>query len=295
MIGHPRDVVSCVIVNYNRRDDTLACLQSLHEMESVPHIIIVDNGSTDGSVAAFKSLPQPATLIEAGRNLGFGKGANLGIREALRRGSSYIWLLNNDTLVAPDSLAHLLRTLEEAPSVGGVASVILRMSDRTIEAYGGGSVNEWLGTTRPFASPKTRRLDYLACASALVRSDVFNEVGLFDEVFFAYYEDIDLSLRLRSAGWGIAVAPSSTIRHRGAATTNEGEETRSLWGDLVYVESAGAFLGKHMDPRKVVGTPLRLLAMIGVRIARRQWRRLPIVVVRFLRGFRRGYSSARRA
>lgn len=293
MISDP--VVTCVVVNYNGKEDTLACLASLDTV-TFPglDVIVVDNGSTDGSVSAIRALPRAPSVLEAGDNLGFGKGANLGICEAINRGARYVWLLNNDTLVSPESLSCLVEVLEREPDVGGVASVILKMSDGSVESYGGGSVNRWLGTTQPFIEPLPRDLDYLACASALIRREAFETVGLFDEIFFAYYEDIDLSVRLQRAGWQLAVALNSTIRHKGGATTNSGRPTRSLWGDLVYVESAGAYLGKHMDALKLLGAPLRLLAMIGVRIFRRQVKRLPTVIKRFLVGFRRGYMSRSR-
>ena len=290
----PRDdQVACVILNFNGIGDTLPCIDSVRKLEGgPPHIIVVDNGSSDGSAEALDGLSPPITLIRSPENLGFGGGANLGIRRALALGVDYVWLLNNDTLVE-SSLDPMVAILEDDPKVGGVASTIFQMQEDSVEAYGGGSVNHWLGTTQPYTEPTERPLDYLACASAVIRSSVFEQVGLFDTVFFAYYEDIDLSLRMTSQGWTLATTSESKVRHKRGATTNRGQTTRSLWGDLVYVESAGAFLGKNLDARKVVGTPLRLIAMIVVRIGRRQWRRIPTVIARFLKGFRRGLLAKR--
>lgn len=281
--------VGCVIVNYNGLEDTLACLASLQNLDIQPINIVVENGSTDGSWEGLRSTGT-TTLLRSETNLGYGGGANLGIEEALRQGCSYIWLLNNDTVVEPDALRELLEPMEREPSLGGVASAILRMSDGTVEAYAGGAVNGWLGSTMPYTTPRGRPLDYLACASALIRAEVFRGVGLFDEIFFAYYEDIDLSVRMQRAGWELGTATGSRVHHKGGATANEGQAKRSLWADLTYVESSGAFLGKHLDARKTVGVPLRIAAMVGVRIWRRQWTRIPTVLLRFLRGFRRGLS-----
>ena len=215
--------VTCVVVNWNGWQDTIACIASLRESE-YPNlsVILVDNGSTDGSVTMIRSAHPWVEIIESAANLGFGGGNNLGIRVAIERGARYLWLLNNDTVVQPQTLTALVRTAEGDPELGQVGSVLLyaHAPDR-VQAWGGGSINLWAGTSRHHHQPvPAGELDYLTAASVLIPAKVLNQVGLFDEGYFMYWEDADLSFRIRAAGWKLGVAAEGTLLHKEGGSNN---------------------------------------------------------------------------
>jgi GT2 family glycosyltransferase len=214
--------VVCVIVNWNGWVDTLQCIESLqHSDHKNLSLILVDNGSTDGSVARIREAFPDLEIVEKPVNLGFGAGNNLGIRLALERGASYVWLLNNDTIVRPDTLTALLRTAQADPSLGAVGSVLYyaHAPDR-VQAWGGGKINLWTGTSRHHHQPVAEDdLDFLTAASILFPANVLRTVGVFDERYFMYWEDTDLSFRIRAAGWRLGVAVDAKLLHKEATST----------------------------------------------------------------------------
>jgi GT2 family glycosyltransferase len=213
--------VTCILVNFNGWADTLQCLQSLCRIDyGSLSLILVDNGSTDDSVARIRAAFPEIEIIESPRNLGFGAGNNLGIRRALDRGAKYVWLLNNDTVVRPDTLRALIAVAEADPSLGAVGSVLYYAhAPRQVQAWGGGYLNLRMGTTHHFhEAVPWERLEYLTAASILIPAKMFENVGLFDEQYFMYWEDTDLSMRMRRAGWKLGVAEGATLLHKEGGT-----------------------------------------------------------------------------
>jgi GT2 family glycosyltransferase len=212
-----------IIVNWNGRADTLECLASLHNA-ALPNVrtVVVDNGSEDGSAAAIRDAYPAVTLIEAGKNLRFAGGNNLGIRHALEQGAGQILLLNNDTTVAPDFLGHLSRTLTETPGAGVVAPKILYYSSPREIWYAGGEVSFWTGTMRHVGiratdGPGFGSVTDTAYASGccfLASRSAFEKVGLLDETYFIYTEDADWCMRARTAGYRILFEPRARIWHK---------------------------------------------------------------------------------
>src|SRR5436190_7401977 len=122
--------VAVIVLNWNGRDDTLACLESLAGLNYDNfQVMVVDNGSTDGSVGAIRPRFPGVEIIETGRNLGFAEGNNVGIRLALDRGMDYVFLLNNDTVVDPSLLSELVAAAERCPEGGIFGAQILYHSD----------------------------------------------------------------------------------------------------------------------------------------------------------------------
>jgi hypothetical protein len=226
--------LSVVILNYNTVNLTRECLKTVlasrlgkYSME----VIVCDNGSTDGSREMItKEFPQ-AVLINNNKNLGFAAGNNPGIKRARGR---YVLLLNTDTEVPKNTIATMLKFMDENPSVGASTCKLL-LPDGTMDpACHRGFPTPWVaftymsGLERLF--PKTRafgeyhqgykdlstihEVDCIVGAFFLMRRKVIEKVGLLDEEFFMYGEDIDLAQRIRDAGWKIMYNPKVTILHK---------------------------------------------------------------------------------
>jgi len=221
--------VFLVTLSWNRKEDTLACLASVMAMDPPPsHLILVDNASADGTPQAVaERFPQVQLLINS-ENLGFAAGANVGLREALNGGAGYVLLINNDTVVAPDLLAALLAVAEGDPQVGVVAPKIYYDDPPDRVWYAGIMRRRWLpglafpgyGRRDALRYDRLRDVDYVTGCGLLVRAGVLRQVGLFDEIaFFMYHEDLDLSERVRRAGYRIVYAPQAHMWHKESAST----------------------------------------------------------------------------
>ena len=265
--------VTTVVVNWNGLDDTRRCLESLQRLDYPEFsVVLVDNGSTERMPVELPGVE----LIRSDHNRGFAGGANLGIGRALEGNAAYVWLLNNDTEVEPRTLSALVATAEADPRVGVVGGVLP-------DAWGGGSIDPWTGVSKPATSSRDR-LDYITGACMLIRSAVFDEVGLLDDSYFFYYEDADFCVRARAAGWRLAVAPDARLGHRGSASVNRGTEgVRSAWADRLQVQSSGRFIGKHAGARAAVAVPLRLAGLTLNRVRRGQLRAVPQLTSELLR------------
>ena len=219
--------VSVVVVNWNRRELLRGCLQSIAIQAGVSYeIIVVDNGSTDGSLDAVSEFKQtvsfPVRLIANKANLGFCTANNQGIAEA--RGP-YIALLNNDAEAAPGWLAAMVRELDTRPEFGMIASKIVVYDDpRRIDKAGHliypDGQNRGRGSGEIDAGQYDQVEEVLwpdGCA-ALYRKAMLDEIGGFDEDLFAYGDDAELGLRARIAGWKCLYVPEALVRHRRGST-----------------------------------------------------------------------------
>ncbi len=273
--------VAIVVLNWNGWQDTLACIASLQTLDYPNfHIVLVDNGSTDGSEAQFLRALSSVELLQTGSNLGFGGGCNVGIRHALAAGAEYVWLINSDATVAPDALSALVRLADENPRLGAVGSVLFDAEAVTrVQLWGGGRVGLWLGRSVHCLNPGTT-LDFVSGASMLLRRAALEQVGLFDDTrFFMYWEDTDLGFRLRKAGWMLAVAEDSKIWHKQSASLGLGNPLL----DEYATRSCVRFLRRHA-PIPFVSVGLMLVRMVVKRIVIGRPDRLRAVI--------RGYRSA---
>jgi hypothetical protein len=263
-------LVAVVVVNWGRWRDTLRCLGALDALDYRPvATVVVDNGSPDDSVAQLRRARPSLHLIPNARNEGFAAGSNLGIRWGRDRGAEYVWLLNNDAEPEPRALSALVAAAEADPGLGAVGSVLHEggRSDR-VQNWGGGHVRFRLGLLRPCRGrPSRAPLDYLSGASLLLRSRAVAEVGLLDERYFMYWEDVDLALRLRRAGWRLGVAADAIVWHGGAASLG----ANSPEYHAHFNASAVRFFRKH-----AAVPALPILAGVGCRALRRlvrgEWR-----------------------
>jgi GT2 family glycosyltransferase len=253
------------VLNWNGWRDTVICLAALARTQ-YPNlsIIVVDNGSTDESVASLRAAFPEIPLIQTGANLGFAGGVNAGIRPALAQGAEFIWLLNNDAKPHPEALSGLMTKALSDPRFGAVGSVLRYFdSPNTVQAWGGGRINRWIGYSVHATAPREDCwFDYITAASLLLRRGALEDVGLLDERFFLYWEDSDLSFRLRNRGWKLGVAASSTVLHKENASS--GGNRRKV--DRLSTASGIRFLRKH-SPLGWLSVSLFVTFRIGKRLA----------------------------
>lgn len=218
-------MVSVIIVNWNGRHLLGECLDSLMAQRFLDfEIILVDNGSHDGSVDFVREHYPAVRLIVLDENRGFSEGSNVGIRCATGR---YVALLNNDTKADPGWLEQLVYAAEAAPAAGMWASKILSYANpRIIDNVGLLIYRDGLARGRGRLEYDDGRFDQAAEAllpsgcAALYRKAVLDEIGLFDEKFFAYADDVDLGLRARLAGWGCIYVPTARVYHKYSASSS---------------------------------------------------------------------------
>jgi GT2 family glycosyltransferase len=200
------------------------------------------------------TVDTPLILIQTGANLGFGGGNNVGLRYLLaRQESGYVWVLNNDIVVARDSLRRLVEVAESDESIGGVGATLLRYNrPDVIESTGGGTVARWQGLPRVVTATNGRgsersatvRLDYLTGGCIVTRMSALADVGLIDERYFLYGEDVDWSLRAQARGWQLAVCPGAKVWHKGGKSVGH----RSPRHDY-YIVKSGLLLVHKFNPR----------------------------------------------
>ncbi len=223
-------MTAIIILNYNGKDDTLACLASLEQMTCQDYsCIVVDNGSKDDSAAAIRSSFPKITLLETGQNLGYAGGNNVGIRHALAHGAEYILLLNNDTIVDLHFLEAFLKAAKQKPHMSIFGAKPLRYYEPGKLDHLGGVWNPekaafdliGLGASSDFRFDGT--LDYVCGCATLIRRSVFDTVGLFEPLFFLYWEEADLCARAARAGFKIDVCYEAVLLHKVAASMTGGK------------------------------------------------------------------------
>lgn len=219
--------ISVVVPNWNGAEFLADSLRSIENQSLEADIIVVDNGSTDDSINIIeKSFPK-VILLKNSVNLGFSGGVNIGINYALENGSEYIALFNNDAIAEPDWLDKLMKRMVSDEKIGVVTCKFKRFDKKHFDSTGD------FYTTRGVPFPRGRNLEdkgqfdvagpvFSASGGAsLFRSKTLNEVGLMDERFFAYIEDVDLGFRTQLAGWEVWYEPEAVAYHRVSATTSK--------------------------------------------------------------------------
>ena len=224
--GHPDDVtspdVSVVIVTWNGRQYLDACLDAVAAQQGVRvETIVVDNASSDGTAAHLHERYPSVRLVALPENRGFAGGNNAGAAEAR---APFVAFLNNDTIAEPGWLGTLLAGLDEASGFALVTSRIVYMHDpRVIDSAGDGFLRvggafKRLHGRRSADGDETQEVFGICGAACLMPRKVFDELGGFDEDFFASHEDVDLSYRARLLGYRVRYVPAAVVRHHGSAT-----------------------------------------------------------------------------
>ena len=218
--------VAAVVVNYATPELTIECVRSLERSIGVAvRIIVIDNASPDDSVALLcAQCPETETVVSP-VNGGYAGGSNLGIARALALGADYVFLLNSDAVIQPDTIARLTAALEREPRAAMANPLIVRGENPDHLWFGGSTFSPLTGraTMVGWRQPLHRALDAgpipvaTGCA-LLLRVRALPDIGMFDTSLFGYAEDLDLSLRAGEQGWTILFVPASRVSHQEGVT-----------------------------------------------------------------------------
>ena len=229
--------VGVVVVTYNAGDHLLKAVRCVRE-QAIPEVVVVDNGSADGSVEALLGADPDVRVVRPGRNLGYGAGANRGA-SACGAGAAYLLVCNADVDLEPGAVESMAAVLDADARLAIVGPRIenpdgsLYPSARTFPALGDALGHAALGLMAP-RNRFTRRyrmldwdhsapaeVDWVSGACMLARRSAFDELGGFDEAYFMYLEDVDLCWRARRAGWRVAYQPGARVVHAQGVSTDQ--------------------------------------------------------------------------
>jgi GT2 family glycosyltransferase len=220
--------LAIILVNWNSYELTNDTLQSLYQTSFQDYdIICVDNASTDESLNQLRTNHNNVIILTCDQNTGFTGGNNKGMQYAIQQGYVYTLLLNNDVAVESDFLEPLVGALDANKNMGAVQPLIYFHHDRTLIWNAGSSFNQWLGITKTIGYNKkdaqhtyrnqnqgcVSKIDWITGCAFMVKTEVLKKVGLLYDPFFIYYEDVDLSFRIKNAGYDLGYAPASVIYH----------------------------------------------------------------------------------
>jgi GT2 family glycosyltransferase len=221
------DAKTCVIVpNWNGIEELPECLDSLLRQTLKTHVIVVDNGSNDGSVELIEEKYPEVELIKHSQNLGYAGGVNPGFKRAIEMKAKYAAPFNNDAVAHKDWLKNLVDYLDSHPDAGIAACKLLSEGGHRIDSTGDYYTNWGLPYPRGRGENATDKHDSdteifgASGGASLYRVSMLKNVGLLDEDFFAYYEDVDLSFRAQLMGWKVAYVPGSIAYHKISATSS---------------------------------------------------------------------------
>lgn len=303
---HPpiNPLVYVVILNWNNAADTLECLASLQSADYRPYeTIVVDNGSTDGSVKKIKSAFPDIHQIELESNLGYAAGNNAGIQYALDSGADYVLVLNNDTIVETNMIQELVAFAETNENIGmiGPKMYCYQPAD-TIFATG--SFIDWsrgetsnrdmfLPTTDIDNGLKPEQVDFIAGCGVLVSRKLLDEVGFLDPEYYLNYEDVDWGVRAQRKELEVWYHPNAVLWHKVSASMGQASPMNTYY----MTRNALLFFWKNSPPgyrwRAILRITLRTLRTIGVWTIRpKYWnesfRNLRTANIMALRDFSRG-------
>lgn len=227
--------IGVVILNYKVKELTLACIKSVFASD-YPNlqIIVVDNNSQDGIENKIKNFKE-IIFIQSGKNLGYTGGNNIGIKKALQEGSDLVFILNPDTEIKKDTISKLYKGLEEYKADIANPKIYFTNSDKLWFAGAIFDKANVLGSHKGVDQEDTGQFDVSSemgsCTGAalLVRSNVFEKVGLFDERYFLYYEDADFAFRAKKMGFKIMYIPQAIVYHQNAKSTGLGSSLQDYF------------------------------------------------------------------
>jgi GT2 family glycosyltransferase len=246
-----RPSIWSIIINWKCAEETCACLASLTPTVDPSTVLVIDNGSDDGSVELIRARFPGVAVLPISSNLGFAKAANIGIAHALERGAGGIFLLNNDTTLAPDTVARLADLLASSDQIGVLSAKIFLAdqpgrrcsvgglySDQNALDLGSGALDQ--------GQFDQAQLDFVYGCAMLLSARMLYAIGGFDERFFMYYEDVDLCLRARAAGYTVALAPDAHVWHLGSRSTSDKPALKLFY----EARSRQLFYAKHLGGRE---------------------------------------------
>jgi len=247
-------MIAAVVLNFRTPDETLLAVKSLlASRRALDLVIVVNNGVGDGTRVALDDVLSKITYIDTGSNLGFSGGMNVGIRHARSRGADRILLVNSDVIVPPDAVEHLEHALESGPQVGIVGPVVLARSEPDRIATLGMSYAAATGRMRHRgtgdrasehrAPADGEVVDAVSGCLMLIKSEVFEAVGLLDEQYFFTFEDLDLCLKAGRAGFTTVLAGQAVVYHEGGQSLGARSPKRFYYASRNHLR-----LARQADP-----------------------------------------------
>ncbi len=253
--------VGVVILNWQSYPDTARCVRTvLASSHPGTFPVVVDNASADDSWARLRAEFPEVEAIRAESNLGYAGGNNLGIRRALERGADYVYVINNDTEVPPDSVGMLVAALESDPGIGLVGPRVEDAVAPRGTSFGGeirwrlAEARHIPGDADAAALAGLREVDYVPGTAVMARRRAIEEAGLLPEHYFLYFEDVSWSLRVRRAGWRTVVAPAASILHYESSTVGRDSPRKMYY----YVRNNLSFLDEWVPAAERAAVRARL-------------------------------------
>lgn len=252
--------VFAIILNYNGGDLFLDCLKSVFYSD-YPNleVVIVDNDSSDDSFEKAREQFSRAHFIKNSANTGFSKGNNLGIRFALEKFADFVFILNNDAIIEKSTISSLIRAYNEKPSSGIVSPLIMDPISGNVWFAGG--LIDWTRMKAYHrhdvgATISSYLTEYVSGCAMLINKDVFKKIGLFDERYFLYYEDVDFSLRAKKAGYLPIISPLAKIKHFENSNNSDEKTYWLVLSALIFFQTHASFFRKiwlffYMIGRKI--------------------------------------------
>ncbi len=237
--------VAAVVLNWNTAEETIECVRSLEASEYSPvDTIVVDNASKNDSVGRLREELGDLELICNPTNLGYAGGNNVGIRRAIEIGADYVLIVNSDVTVAPDTIGKLVNTAGETDRIAAVGPAVFwkKTPEVLFAAYGKVDFSEAIvklvganSTDVARFGSEPREVDWVVGCAVLLSNEALNEVGLFDEEFFAYHEEADWCVRAKKRGFKVVFVPGAKVLHVGQAAT----------GGAKYASAKRYFVGRN--------------------------------------------------
>jgi len=245
-------LVVCVILNSNRRHDTLACLASLAQSDYLTmKTIVLDNQSTDGSVDNIQDQFPDVSIIRLRDNLGYAGNNNIGVEEALTIGADWIFVLNEDVIVDRDCIRRLVEVGESDPRIGIVGPMVYHFDQKDVIQSAGGMIGKYwqsihLGQNEPhrgqFSEP--HEVEWISGCAILVRRTAIVQAGMLDSDYFIYWEETEWCIRINRAGWRIVHIPQAKLWHKGVKKDYQPKPAFTYYSTRNHLYT----LAKHQAP-----------------------------------------------
>ena len=216
-------LIVTVLLNTSRREDTLAALASLEQSTYDNYrVIVLDNSSTDGSVEAIYSAFPSVQFIQLEKNLGYAGNNNVGIKAAVAQGADWVFVLNEDTIIANDCLTRLIEAGKSNPKIGIVGPMVYHNNEPNVIQSAGGMLSRYWQSWHIAQNEQdqgqvsqTHFVDWISGCAILVRRETIDQIGGLDERFFYYWEETEWCVRARKYGWLILHVPLAKLWHKG--------------------------------------------------------------------------------